>query len=85
VLEGILFTAGQLAMLELLEEAGTLPGVSDGLALVMRDERWHIGFGARALGLIGATETIDDLLAAAAPAAAAWGDAVAPRLRTRVL
>ena len=86
VLEGVVFTAGQLAMLALLEEDEALPGLRRGVELVLRDERWHIGFGARSLALIDASpETAAGLLAAAEPALDAWGDLVEPTLRTRVL
>ena len=47
VLEGVVFTAGQLALLELVDER--LPGLKLGAELVLRDERWHVGFGARCL------------------------------------
>jgi hypothetical protein len=53
VLEGIVFTAGQLAFLALLEEDDALPGVRRGLELVLRVERWHMGFDARLLELVG--------------------------------
>jgi ribonucleoside-diphosphate reductase beta chain len=49
VLEGVVFTAGQLAMLELLEQTPELPGLREGIELVLRDERWHVGFGTRCL------------------------------------
>jgi ribonucleoside-diphosphate reductase beta chain len=83
VLEGIVFDAGQRALLDDLGD-GALPGVREGVARVERDERWHIGFGLRCL-----TETqpspglLDDLLARAADAAAAWGDAIPPVTRER--
>jgi ribonucleoside-diphosphate reductase beta chain len=86
VLEGVVFSAGQLAMLALLEEDEALPGLRRGVELVLRDERWHIGFGARSLALIGASpEAAAGLLAAAEPALDAWGDVVDPPLRARVL
>ena len=43
VLEGVVFTAGQLALLELVDDR--LPGLREGTELVLRDERWHVGFG----------------------------------------
>ena len=52
VLEGVVFTAGQLAMLELLEDR-SLPGLRRGLELVLRDERWHVGFGTSVLSATG--------------------------------
>jgi ribonucleoside-diphosphate reductase beta chain len=70
------FAAGQRALLEDLED-GALPGVREGVRRVDLDERWHIGFGLRCL--IDAKpppDLINELLAQAADAAAAWGDAV---------
>ena len=76
LLEGIVFAAGQRALLENLEDAA-LPGVREGVRRVDLDERWHIGFGLRCL--IDAKpppELITELLAEAADAAAAWGDVI---------
>jgi ribonucleoside-diphosphate reductase beta chain len=76
VLEGAVFTAGQRALLDDLED-GTLPGILEGVEHVEKDERWHVGFGVRCL-----TEAQDPavllgpMLTIAAEAAAAWGDAV---------
>jgi ribonucleoside-diphosphate reductase beta chain len=47
ILEGVVFTAGQLALLEQVPDE--LPGLKTATELVLRDERWHIGFGARCL------------------------------------
>jgi ribonucleoside-diphosphate reductase beta chain len=49
VLEGVVFTAGQLALLERLDASPRWPGLLAGTELVLRDERWHVGFGARCL------------------------------------
>ncbi len=76
VLEGIVFAAGQRALLDDLED-GALPGVYEGVQRVDRDERWHIGFGLRCL--IDAQPSPDlahELLGRAEDAATAWGDAV---------
>jgi ribonucleoside-diphosphate reductase beta chain len=76
VLEGAVFSAGQRALLEDLQD-DALPGVREGVKRVELDERWHVGFGVRCL-----TEAadpgvfLDDVLARATEAAAAWGDAV---------
>ena len=76
VLEGAVFSAGQRALLDDLDD-GALPGVREGVEHVERDERWHVGFGVRCL-----TEAQDSavllgpILARATEAAAAWGDAV---------
>jgi len=77
VLEGAVFSAGQRALLEDLDD-GALPGTRDGVARVELDERWHVGFGVRCL-----TERqeegellLDGLLARATEAATRWGDAV---------
>jgi hypothetical protein len=48
VLEGVVLLAGQNAMLDTLDRLSVgLPGVRRGVELVLRDERWHIGFGTR--------------------------------------
>jgi ribonucleoside-diphosphate reductase beta chain len=48
LLEGVVFEAGQHALLDDLED-GVLPGVREGIERVEKDERWHIGFGLRCL------------------------------------
>jgi rubredoxin len=84
LLEGIVLYAGQRALLDDLA-AGALPGVREGVERVEFDERWHIGFGLRCL--IEAQPSpalLDDLLARAEDAAAAWGDAVPAATRERI-
>jgi len=76
LLEGIVFDAGQQALLDDLAD-GTLPGVREGVERVERDERWHVGFGLRCLiEAQPSPELLEDLLAQAQEAAGAWGDAV---------
>jgi ribonucleoside-diphosphate reductase beta chain len=76
VLEGAVFTAGQRALLDDLED-DALPGVHEGVLHVELDERWHVGFGVRCLTEAADLEILlDDVLARATEAAAAWGDAV---------
>jgi ribonucleoside-diphosphate reductase beta chain len=76
VLEGIVFTAGQRALLEELKD-GVMPGVHEGVRRVDLDERWHIGFGLRCLiEAKPSPDLIAELLTEAADAAAAWGDVV---------
>ncbi len=85
VLEGVVFTAGQLALLELLEGIDSLPGLCRGLELVVRDENWHMGFGARCLQDLGLSATAASVLASEAECAlGAWGDAVPAHLTLRV-
>jgi ribonucleoside-diphosphate reductase beta chain len=44
---------------------------------IERDERWHVGFGLRCLIEAKPSQAlVDDLVARAEVAAAAWGDAV---------
>ena len=77
VLEGAVFSAGQRALLDDLED-GALPGTREGVTHVELDERWHVGFGVRCL-IEGQGEgelQLDRALARATEAAAAWGDAV---------
>jgi ribonucleoside-diphosphate reductase beta chain len=84
VLEGIVFDAGQRALLDDLAD-GALPGVREGVRRVELDERWHVGFGLRCLMEAEPSPgLVEDLLARAEDAAAAWGDAVPPATRERV-
>ncbi|MGH2892470.1 MAG: ribonucleotide-diphosphate reductase subunit beta [Solirubrobacteraceae bacterium] len=77
VLEGAVFSAGQRALLEDVED-GALPGTREGVTHVELDERWHVGFGVRCLTeRQGEGELhLDELLARATEAATRWGDAV---------
>jgi len=79
ILEGVVFTAGQYALLERLDDR--LPGLTKGTELVLRDERWHIGFGTRCLmdaGLSPAEEAA--ILAEGEEAAALWAPEQAERV-----
>jgi ribonucleoside-diphosphate reductase beta chain len=49
VLEGIVFHAGQEALLALLARAPGLPALREGTERVQADERWHIGLGVAVL------------------------------------
>jgi len=81
VLEGAVFTAGQRALLEDLDD-GALPGLREGVEHVERDERWHVGFGVRCLTEAQDPDAlINQVLPRAAQAAAAWGDAVPEPIR----
>ncbi len=83
LLEGVVFDAGQHALLDDLAD-GALPGVREGVERVERDERWHVGFGLRCLiESQPSQELIDDLVAGAGAAAAAWGEAVPAAIRER--
>jgi ribonucleoside-diphosphate reductase beta chain len=84
LLEGIVFEAGQRALLDDLAD-GALPGVREGVERVERDERWHIGFGLRCLiEAQPSPDLLENLLARAEDAAAAWGDVVPDATRERV-
>jgi ribonucleoside-diphosphate reductase beta chain len=81
LLEGVVFDAGQEALLDDLED-DVLPGVREGIERVARDERWHVGFGLRCLiETRPSEETVDDLLKHAEEVADAWGDAVPAAIR----
>jgi ribonucleoside-diphosphate reductase beta chain len=85
LLEGVVFDAGQHAILEEVAD-GALPGIREGVQRVERDERWHVGFGLRCLiESQPPREFLDDLLARAEDAAAAWGDAVPAAVRERAV
>jgi ribonucleoside-diphosphate reductase beta chain len=81
VLEGVVLLAGQNSMLDTLAyrlSAG-LPGVRRGVELVLRDERWHIGFGTRLIREAGlGPDEVEALLTLGQAAAGAWGDLVSP-------
>jgi ribonucleoside-diphosphate reductase beta chain len=84
VLEGNVFSAGQRALLEELQD-GVLPGVREGVERVEKDERWHVGFGVRNLiDIQPSQELLRDLIARAEEATAAWGDAVSTETREYV-
>ncbi len=84
VLEGIVFAAGQRALLGDLDD-GALPGVREGVRRVDLDERWHIGFGLRCLiDAQPSPKLVQELLARAEDAATAWGDVVSPATREYV-
>jgi ribonucleoside-diphosphate reductase beta chain len=80
VIEGVVLLAGQHAMLDTLEGLSVkLPGVHKGIELVLRDERWHIGFGSRIVQKadIGRDEAAV-LLQQGETAAKMWGDLITP-------
>jgi ribonucleoside-diphosphate reductase beta chain len=76
VLEGVVLLAGQNAMLDTLESLSVnMPGLRKGMELVLRDERWHIGFGSRVIqsaDLEGGE--VEEILKNGETAAKAWGD-----------
>ncbi len=78
ILEGVVLTAGQQALLQALDHLSVgMPGVHKGMELVLRDERWHIGFGSR---VIQSADVVDDeleeLLTQGVKASSAWGDLI---------
>jgi ribonucleoside-diphosphate reductase beta chain len=78
VLEGVVLLAGQNALLDALNRLSAgLPGVRRGVELVLRDERWHIGFGTRLVqGSELSQEDVEAILALGQAASGAWGDLV---------
>lgn len=50
VVEGALAQPGQHFIEDYFAKAGTMPGFSEGMANVSRDEQRHIGFGVKVLG-----------------------------------
>jgi ribonucleoside-diphosphate reductase beta chain len=87
VLEGMVLLAGQNAMLDTLGRLSAgLPGVRRGVELVLRDERWHIGFGTRLVQGAGlGQDEMEALLALGQAAAGAWGDLVSPGAAERAV
>ena len=84
LLEGVVFSAGQSALLAELTASGELPGLLEGLQRVVADERWHIGLGVRVLR---DHEPGDSSLApgAAERAVDAWGELLPPDQRDAAL
>jgi ribonucleoside-diphosphate reductase beta chain len=80
VLEGVVLLAGQNALLDTLDRLSVgLPGVRRGVELVLRDERWHIGFGTRLVQGAGLDrDEVEALLSLGQAAAGAWGVLVSP-------
>jgi ribonucleoside-diphosphate reductase beta chain len=84
-LEGIVFSAGQRALLEVLAVQPGLSGVRRGVERVLRDERWHVGFGACVLQAAVGEESLRDwILAEGDRAVAAWPSALTPQLRASI-
>lgn len=78
VIEGVVLLAGQHAMLDTLECLSVpMPGLRKGMELVLRDERWHIGFGSRIVQSadIGEDEAAA-LLEQGETAAKVWGELI---------
>ena len=78
ILEGVVLSAGQFALLEALEQLSVkMPGVHKGMELVLRDERWHIGFGSR---VIQSADLVEDemerIMNEGHKASSAWGDLI---------
>ena len=78
VIEGVVLLAGQHAMLDTLEKlSSNLPGLRKGMELVLRDERWHIGFGSRVIQNANISdEKAAEMLAHGESATKAWGDLI---------
>ena len=76
VLEGVVLLAGQNAMLDTLESLTVnMPGLRKGMELVLRDERWHIGFGSRVVQSADLVDgEVEDILTQGEAAAKAWGE-----------
>jgi ribonucleoside-diphosphate reductase beta chain len=84
VIEGLVLTAGQHALLDDLAD-GALPGIRSAVELVERDERWHVGFGLRCLlDLHPAADVVAALAGTGESGLDAWGDAVPADVRRRV-
>jgi ribonucleoside-diphosphate reductase beta chain len=87
VLEGVVLLAGQNALLDALDRLSVaLPGVRRGVGLVLRDERWHIGFGTRLVQGAGlGQDEVEAILVLGQAAAGAWGDLVSPAATERAV
>jgi ribonucleoside-diphosphate reductase beta chain len=87
VLEGVVLLAGQNALLDTLDRLSVrLPSVRRGVELVLRDERWHIGFGTRMVQGAGlGQDEVEAILALGQAASGAWGDLVSPDAADRAV
>jgi ribonucleoside-diphosphate reductase beta chain len=87
VLEGVVLLAGQNALLDTLDRLSVrLPAVRRGVELVLRDERWHIGFGTRMVQGAGlGRDEVEAILTLGQAAAGAWGDLVSPDAAERAV
>ncbi len=87
VLEGVVLLAGQNALLDTLSQlTAPLPGVRRGAELVLRDERWHMGFGTRLVQAAHlSADEVRALLALGQAAAGAWGDLVSAGAAERAM
>jgi ribonucleoside-diphosphate reductase beta chain len=87
VLEGVVFSVGQTAVLDLLERVPTLPVTRAGMERVQADERWHVGLGVRCLQDTGVREQdLEATLKAAGQATRAWQtDSVGPEHAARAV
>jgi len=81
ILEGVVLTAGQHALLDALEKLSVpMPGMRKGMELVLRDERWHIGFGSRVIQSADLVDNdLEKILNEGSRAAWAWGDLISSK------
>jgi len=81
ILEGVVLTAGQHALLDALEKLSVpMPGMRKGMELVLRDERWHIGFGSRVIQSADLVDNdLETILNEGSKAAWAWGDLISSK------
>ena len=81
ILEGVVLTAGQHALLDALEKLSVpMPGMRKGMELVLRDERWHIGFGSRVIQSADLVDNdLEKILNEGSKAAWAWGDLISSK------
>jgi ribonucleoside-diphosphate reductase beta chain len=76
VLEAIVLSIGQQALLDDLDALASLPGCRRGVASVQADERWHVGLGVQAASETGVVSHAG-LEEVAERGAAAWGPTIA--------
>jgi ribonucleoside-diphosphate reductase beta chain len=78
ILEGVVLTAGQHALLDTLgKQSVGLTGIHKGMELVLRDERWHIGFGSRVIQSADIVpDELEEILNQGEIASTSWGDLI---------
>ena len=85
VLEGLVFNSGQHALLGSGWRTCRCPDSSDGVELVARDERWHVGLGVRVLQERGLDPRRRGARGRSRPALAVWGDEEYPAVKVVIL
>ena len=85
IVEGVVFLAGQLELLERLDNNAGLNGLREGVGRVQRDERWHVALGAKLLADADTTIDATPQFAEGQQSLSAWGALVRPEFQAHSL